>query len=162
MATAEEMRTAFAAAGQAMAGAIGESAGIWGDAVLPPEAEEVNARATGDAWTPQQTVEHAVSAVTFFRGLVATAMEQEAEPPQRTPFPSAEEAGVALTAAVDAATATLGGVTDGDLDRPAGLPETSLAYLKSLGIESAANVEGVMLILAAHLDDHAAQIRKAL
>ena len=56
----------------------------------------------------------------------------------------------------------MGGVTDGDLERPAGLPETTLGYLKSLGIESSANVGGVMLILAAHLDDHAAQIRKAL
>ena len=163
MATADELRTAFAVAGEAMAASISDAADIWGDQVLPPEAAaEMNPRATGEAWTPQHTVEHAVSSVGFFRTLIATAMEQETEPPQRTPFPTAEEAGTALTAVVEAATATLSGVGDGDLTRPAGLPETSLNYLTSLGIETATTVEGVMQIIGAHLGDHAAQIRKAL
>lgn len=163
MATADQLRTAFAAAGQSMAGAINDAAGIWGEQLLPPEAaQEMNPRATGDAWTPQQTVEHAVGALGFFRGLVAAAMEQEAEPPERAPFPTAEEAAAALTAAVEATTATLSTIEDGDLERSAGLPETSLNYLKSLEIETTTSVEGVMQILAVHLDDHAAQIRKAL
>ncbi len=88
-----------------------DAAGIRGDRVLPPEAEEFNPRATGDAWTPQQTAEHAVSAVTFFRGLIAAAMEQEGEPPQRTPFRLADEAAAALTVtAAAAAIHDLGGV----------------------------------------------------
>ena len=103
-----------------------------------------------------------MSSVAFFRMLIATAMEQEAEPPQRTPFPTAVEAGTALAAVVGAAMATLSSVGDGDLTRPAELPETSLNYLDSLGIDATANVEGTMQIIGAHLGDHAAQIRKAL
>jgi hypothetical protein len=163
MATADEMKAAFAVAGEAMAASIIDAAGIWGDQVLPPEAvAEINPRATGEAWTPQQTVEHAVSSVGFFRMLIASAMEQEAEPPQRTPFSTAGEAGTVLTAAIEATKATLSSVGDGDLAKPAGLPEVSVNYLKSLGIEATANVEGTMQIIAAHLGDHAAQIRKAL
>ncbi len=162
MATAEDLKTAFAAAGETMAGAISEAAGIWDEQVLPPEAPEVSPGATGDAWTPRQTVEHAVGALGFYRGLVAAATKQQMETPERGPLPSAEEAAAALTAAVEATTATLSTVEDGDLERPAGLPDVPVSYLKSLGIETGASVEGVLLMLAAHLEDHAAQIRRAL
>jgi hypothetical protein len=161
MATAEELRTAFAGAAETMADAIGDASGIWGEHVLSPEAEEVNPRATGDAWTPQQAVEHAVGSVAFFRGLIDEAMEQESEQPERAPFPSAAEAAAGLSAAIELTTSTLRGVEDADLKRPAGLPDISVSYLETRGIQTTATVEGVMHILAAHLADHAAQIRRA-
>ena len=127
-----------------------------------PEAPEVTPRPTGDAWTPRQTVEHAVGALRFYRGLVAAATKQQVDAPEPGPLPSAEKAAAALAAAVEATTATLSTVEDGDLERPAGLTDVPVSYLKSLGIETGDSVEGVLLMLAAHLEDYAAQIRGAL
>lgn len=163
MATTDELRAAVDAGCETLSGAIAAAGAIWEEAVLPPEGPEVNPNATGDAWTPRQTVEHAVAALGFHAALIGLALG--GEPPERgerPEFGGPDEAVAALGEKLTAAKDVLGRAEDGDLEKPARMGDPQMGYLKSLGIETTASVEGAFRIMAAHLEDHAAQIGGAL
>ncbi len=162
MLTAEEFRAAITEHRIALGDAIAAVAARWEEPVLPPEAPEVNPRASGDAWSPRQAAEHAIGAQRFFAGLIAEAVGREGPAPARLSLASADEALRALDEAAESSDEVLRFVEDAGLPKAAGLRDMQIDYLRSRGVEASKTVEGVLHLFAAHLEDHAQQIRSAL
>ena len=143
MATTRELIADIEEKRQALRQAIEGAGGQW--EVAPGQGE----------WTPRQTAEHAISMERMYAGLVAEALQRPGPPGQELALASELEAVRAFEAAIQDCSPVLAGVTDGDLAKPSELrgdlpspdtPET---------------VEGVLSLIAFHLDDHTTQIVEA-
>ena len=133
----------------------------WGAAVLAPEAEEVNPRATGDAWTPRQAAEHAIGGNGMFVRMVAAGLERDAPALEPLSRESADDARAALRTAIERSDGLLDAVAADDLARPTGLADRQIDYARSRGREITKSVEGALWMMALHMADHAQQIAGA-
>jgi hypothetical protein len=120
---------------------------------------------TGDdeGWSPRRIAEHCIDRDFGLAGIAAAALRgtPPAERYARTgdpdaacqcSFPTAAEALTALVESAEAGDEVFGVVVDEDLVKPAELHAGSLPN----------SVEGVMMLAAWHLNDHAEQIPKAM
>ena len=133
----------------------------WEEAVLAPEAPEVNPRATGDAWTPRQAAEHVIGGNAWFARMVATGLERDAPALEPLSLESADDARAALRAAIEGSDGLLDAVTGDDLANPTGLGDGQVDYARSRGREITKSVEGALWMMALHMADHAQQIAGA-
>lgn len=162
MARVDELRAAIEAGRGVLAEAIESAAERWEEAVLAPEGPEVNPGATGEAWTPRRAAEHAIGAQSFQARLIGRALERESARVDPPSLPSAGEAVRVLEATAGSWDELFNAVDDGDLAKPARLGDPQINYLQSLGVSASKTVEGALQLFAAHLEDHAQQIRSAL
>ena len=108
-----------------------------------------------DEWTPRFTAEHAVGMDRMYAGLVADALQRPGPPSQEVSFDNETEALRAFESAIKDGDPILAAVTDGDLAKPAELR----GELPSP--DTPATVEGLLSLIAFHLDDHTTQIVNA-
>lgn len=140
-----------------MRAAVEGAAAIWEDAVLPPEGEEVNPGASGDAWTPQHTARHAIGAAAFFTSFAATGLGIDfdyARPEIQTP----EDAATAVDQVFSDVDSVLANATDDSLALEAPVGNGQIMYATTKGVEVTKTVEGALRMIALHTSDHAAQI----
>ncbi len=138
MATPDEMRAAIDAARDELRSAIKGAATFW---------EKKPATGEGEAaWSPRQAAEHVVAAHVWYANAVCVACGYPGPERFQPAFATAEEAETGLARAVELSQGKLKHITDKDL----------LMKHERMG-----SVEQIMAGDAAHLRDHAAQIRAA-
>ncbi len=94
--------------------------------------------------------EHAIGAERSFAGMIAALTDAEAPERQELSLATVEEAIAALESAINAANAVLLGLSDDDLAIEA----------RAIG-NFPPSVEGILQLVAHHLDDHSKQIAAA-
>jgi hypothetical protein len=159
MATLAELIADLASARDQMRAAVEGAAAIWEDAVLPPEGEEVNPGASGDAWTPQHTARHAIGAAAFFTSFAATGIGIEFEyvrPEIETP----EDAARAVDKVFTDVDSVIARASDDSLTLEAPVGDGQIMYAATKGVEVKKNVEGALRMVALHTADHAEQIAR--
>jgi hypothetical protein len=140
MASAEEHRAAIRAGRDALQQAIAAAGPHW----------ELSPGGDGEAsWAPRKVAEHIVASDRYFTAMIATVME--GKPPARLEYAFADpgEAIAALDASTVDCEKVLRYIEDRDLDKAVPLPER---------IPAPKTIEGTLLLLAHHLQDHARQI----
>jgi hypothetical protein len=157
LATLTELTTDIATAHDQMRAAVEGAAAIWEDAVLPPEADEVNPSASGDAWTPQHAARHAIGGVAFFMGFAATGLGIDFEF-VRPEIETSEDAARAVDSVFAGVDSLIAGASDESLILEAPVGDGQIAYASTKGIEVKKNVEGALRMIALHTADHAQQI----
>ena len=144
----------------ALRDAIETAKPYWEENCLPPEADEINPRATGDSWSPQQASNHVFSALSFFSSLVAKSLGLDFS---HTP-PNVNDAQVALET-LDKITASnklvLDAVNDQNLSYAADVSDRSVIFALSQGYKIDKTIEGALRLMSLHSFDHAKQIKTA-
>lgn len=158
MATLEELTYAIEESQSALREAIAGAEEYWQDKVLPPEAEEVNPRASGEPWTPQEAANHAIGSLAFFSGMAAAGFDADLEAPAAPDVSSPAAALESLDRCVATCRAALAAASDGVLDRPTGLGDTQVNYAATRGQAIEKDVAGAFWMVALHSADHAQQI----
>jgi hypothetical protein len=139
--------------------AIGAAASGWEQPSLPPEAEEVNATATGEPWTPKQAAAHAIGALGFFSGFAAAGLGIEFDTTR--PDVDTPDAALASLEAVFAAFEELtASMSDDSLTLPAPVGDGQIAYAATRGFTIEKDIAGALGMVEIHTADHAAQIAR--
>jgi hypothetical protein len=158
MATVEELTDAIEAGQSTLREAIAGAGSYWQERVLPPEAEEVNPRASGEPWTPREAADHAIGSLAFFAGMAAAGFEADLEAPAAPDVSSPAAALESLDRCVETCRAALEAASDGVLGRPTGLGDTQVNYAATRGQAIEKDVAGAFWMVALHSADHAQQI----
>ena len=158
MTTLAELTSAIAESHDQMRAALEGAEGYWDARVLPPEADEVNPRASGDPWTPQEAANHAIGALGFFAGMAAAGAGTELDPPPPPDVSSNATALASLESGMATCNAALAGVTDELLANETGLGDTQISYAATRGQAIEKDVAGAFWMAALHIADHAQQI----
>ncbi len=158
MTTVQELASRIDQSETALRDAITGAEGYWEAAVLPPEADEVNPRASGDPWTPQEAANHAIGAVGFFSGMAAAGIGAEISPPGPPDVTSAATALTSLDNSIASCRAALEAATDDVLSNSTGLGDTQVSYAATRGQAIGKDVEGAFWMAIVHSADHAQQI----
>jgi hypothetical protein len=104
------------------------------------------------SWAPRRVAEHIVASDRYFTGMIATVMEGKPPPRLEYAFAAPGEAIAALDASTVDCEKVLRYIEDRDLAKVVPLPER---------IPAPKTIEGTLLLLAHHLNDHARQIAGA-
>tara|TARA_B100000700_G_C14830123_1_gene754082 strand:- start:403 stop:915 length:513 start_codon:yes stop_codon:yes gene_type:complete len=144
----------------ALRDAIETAKPYWEENCLPPEADEINPRATGDSWSPQQASNHVCSALSYFSSLVAKPLGLNF---LHTP-PNVNDAQVALES-LDKIVASnklvLDAVNDQNLSYATDISDMSVIFALSHGYKIDKTIEGALRLMSLHSFDHAKQIKTA-
>lgn len=158
MTTLHELTTAIEEGQAALREAIAGAESYWQEKVLPPEAEEVNPRASGQPWTPQEAADHAIGSLAFFAGMAAAGFDADLEAPDPPDVSSPAAALQSLDRSVRTCRAALEAASDAALGRPTGLGDTQVNYAATRGQAIEKDVAGAFWMVALHSADHAQQI----
>ena len=143
MATADETREQIAAGAQAFREAIESFSGDW----------EADAGSDGgeETWSARKIAEHTVGGVSFFAGIVATAMD--ARPAEKTSgeFAAAADVIPALDASLEVLNRVFRYVEDHDMVKPVERPD-SMNWDSTIG--------AAMVQSGTHFTEHAATINE--
>ena len=160
MTTVEELTKAIAESEAKLRQAIAGTEDYWDAKVLTPEADEVNARASGDPWTPQAASNHLIGALGFFAGMAASGIAAELDPPPPPDVSSVESALASLDHSIATCHAALKAANDEALGNATGLGDVQVNYAATRGQAIEKNVAGAFWMAAAHCADHAQQIAR--
>jgi hypothetical protein len=158
MTTVEELTRAIETGAAELRAAIAGAEGYWDSAVLPPEADEVNPRASGDAWTPQGAADHAIGSMAFFAAMAAAGFDADLEAPGSPDVSSPATALASLDHSIATCRAALEAASDSVLGRPTGLGDRQVNYAATRGQAIQKDVAGAFWMAALHSADHAQQI----
>jgi predicted component of type VI protein secretion system len=162
MSTVEELRAAIAAGRSALREAIAAAAERWEEPVLEPDPRAATSSSSVvGPWTPRHAATHVIWVEGYYAGLLSEALGGERTEPQPLTLTSPAEAARALDERGRDHDAVLARVRDADLGKPAALGDGQIGFLAEHGITARRDVEGLLRLLAAHLEDHAQQIRSA-
>ena len=142
----------------ALRDAIETAEPYWEEICLPPEADEINPRATGDSWSPKQASGHVCGALSHFSSLVAKSLELDFSPNP----PSADDAQAALDSLdkiIASSEIVLSTVNDENLSHSTDMSDMSVAFALSRGYTIDKTIEGVLRLMSVHTFDHAEQIK---
>jgi hypothetical protein len=156
--TLEELTDAIEGSAAELRTAIAAAEDYWDAAVLPPEADEVNPRATGEPWTPQEAADHAIGALAFFAGMAAAGFDADIEAPAPVDVSSPASALASLDRSVATCHAALEAADADVLTRPTRLGDRQVNYAATRGQAISKDVAGAFWMVALHSADHAQQI----
>ena len=150
MRAADELRTAIAAGRAALRQALPGATAYWEEPVLEAEpGAAVSSSPVVGPWTPRHAATHVIWVEGYYAGLLAEALGGERTEPQPLELESPAEAAIALDERARSHDAVLARVRDADLARPVAVGDDR-------------DGEWLLRLLAAHLEDHAAQIQRGV
>ena len=166
-----DARSQFAAARDSFRAAIERVSDRWDEAGLEPEEDPAKPWAngrTGDAWSPRQVVEHALSVDEMVERGLRALLGETVEQPEMEPslgkakaFPALESPAAALDY-LDEGAALMTTMVDawdaGVLATETELPPGGEQYVNHYGFEASEDLAGRLAFAAAHWADHAQQL----